>query len=128
MPGRELPDAAKAFLMRRIESPDFLDVLALLQAGGERSWTPDQIAQALDLDQVAISRALVALRQSGILKVAIDEDLHYRYAPSATAAEAVGALLARYREDPREIMELIATRPRQKLRIFADAFRIRRDD
>jgi DNA-binding IclR family transcriptional regulator len=128
MPGHELPEDAKAFLTLRIESPEFLDVLELFRAAGERSWTPAQVAQAVGLDEVTVSRALVGLRQGGILKVSIDQDLHYTYQPSPAAAEAIDALLTGYHEDPRQVMELLATRPREKLRLFANAFRIRRDD
>jgi DNA-binding MarR family transcriptional regulator len=125
----ELPESARSFLIQRIESPDFLEVLLLLHGGGERSWAPHEVRRAMDLDDVTVNRALVSLRQSGILKVTIDDhdDVQYFYRPSPEAANTVDAVAERYREDPRGILELIATRPRQKLRLFADAFRIRGD-
>jgi hypothetical protein len=124
----ELPEEARALLLRHIESAAFLDVLLLVQGGGDRSWTPAEIGRSLDLDEVTISRALVGLRQGGLLKVAITDDLHYRYAPAPDTARAVEALAEYYRDHPGEVMELLAARPPRSLRQFAAAFRLRKDE
>jgi hypothetical protein len=124
----ELPEEARALVMRHIESPAFLEVLLLFSGGGDRSWTPRDVGRARDLDEVTISRALVALRQGGLLKVTISDELHYRYAPPPDTARAVQALAEYHRDHPGKVVELILAGPPRSLRRFADAFRIRKDE
>jgi hypothetical protein len=128
LPPRDIPEDVSRLIARRLESPQFLEVLLLMHGTPSRSWTPDEIAVRLQLDETSTSCALVALRRAGILKVAIADSLQYSYQPPPSTADTVDALAALYEERPGDIIDLIASRPRQKLRIFADAFRFRRDD
>jgi hypothetical protein len=125
MPG--IPEDARLLIATRVDSLATLDVLGLVRTGGDREWTADDVAGALRLDVVSASRQLVALRQGGILTVTMGVDARYRYAPPAATAVAIDALVAAYVAHPLEVAELIAARPRNKLRLFADAFRIRKD-
>jgi hypothetical protein len=128
MATREISDDVRSLALRRLESPAFLDVLLLLRAGGARAWSPAEVVTALHLDEVEVSRALVTLRQAGILKAAIGEDVSYSFAPHPEVADTIAELARAYREQPQAILDLIATRPRHKLRLFADAFRLRSDE
>lgn len=127
-PSGDVPDDVRALILRRVESPEFLDVLLLMHGSGDRALKPDEVAGRLRVDEVTASRALVSLRQAGILTVTIDEDAQYRYQPPPAAAETIDALVAHYRDRPQDVIDLIARRPQQKLKLFADAFRIRKDE
>lgn len=123
-----LPDDARLLVERRIDSIEMLDVLLLLHGNPRRPWTAAEAARALGTSEVAASAQLVALRQGGILSVEMTDDARYTYQPRPELAVAVDALAAHFHENPLEVAELIAARPKQKLRLFADAFRLRKDE
>jgi hypothetical protein len=123
-----VPDEARLLVERRIDSMQMLDVLLLLHRSPERSWAASETARALGTSEVSASAQLVALRQGGILSVEMTDDARYTYQPRPELAAAVDALAAHFRENPLEVAELIASRPKHTLRIFADAFRLRKDE
>jgi hypothetical protein len=123
-----IPDEARLLIERRIDSMEMLDVLLLLHDSPGREWTAAEAAAALGTGEVSASAHLVALRQSGILAVTMSDDARYSYRPRPELGAAVDALARHFREHPLEVAELIASRPKHKLRLFADAFRLRRDE
>ena len=124
----EIPDEARLLVERRIASVEMLDVLLLVHDSPGRAWTAAEAARALGTSEVSASAQLVALRQSGILSVAMADDARYTYGPRPDLAAAVDALAAHFRDHPLDVADLIRSRPRQKLRMFADAFRLRKDE
>jgi hypothetical protein len=127
MPPRSaIPEDVHSLILRSLESPAFLDVLLLLHDGPGRAWQAPDVAATLHLGEVEASRALVTLRQAGILAVTIGKDVAYSYRPQPETAQTIDALADHYRQEPQAVLDLIANRPRQKLRLFADAFRLRK--
>ena len=123
-----LPESVQQLIASRIDSVEMLRVLVLLRDEPGRRWTSREVTSALELDEASVSGALVRLRQRGFLAVELQDDTRYRYAAEGDLADAVAELRKCYQARPLDLAALIAARPQQRLRLFADAFRLRKDD
>jgi hypothetical protein len=73
---------------------------------------------------VAVDEALRNLQRVGL--VAADTDNRYRYAPASAELDALASGIAQaYATRPTAVVKAIVTAPDDKLRIFADAFRLK---
>jgi hypothetical protein len=124
----ELPPSVQELVGARIDSLEMMQVLLVIREQPDRSWTLDMVRDASSMDEAAISGALVKLRQRGFLSVELAGDTRYRYAASGDLAAAVDDLRECYRTRPLDLAAFIASRPQKRLRLFADAFRLRKDD
>jgi DNA-binding MarR family transcriptional regulator len=122
---RPLPESVEGLIATRIESLEAMQVLFLLRDRPDRTFTAREVAESLALDDVSVSRQLIQLRQRGLLAVEMSDDASYRYAASGELASAVDELRECYVSRPLDLAALIANRPQVRLRLFADAFRLR---
>jgi hypothetical protein len=129
-----IPDEVKAFLAAHIESVLQLEILLLLHGRAPRQWTAAELAQELRIDAVWASNQLAGLADAGVLGVSAAAAAPeatgpaYRYEPRTAEMDRAVAGLAREYEARRvTIIGLIFSKPIDKLRSFADAFRIRKD-
>lgn len=123
-----LPASVQELVHARIDSLEMLQVLLLIHGRPEQSWNYATVRDSVSMDEASISGALVKLRQRGFLSVEISDDTLYRYSAAGELAAAVDDLRDCYRARPLDLASLIASRPQQRLRLFADAFRIRKDE
>lgn len=123
-----LPQPVQDLVTRHLASIETMQVLLLLHAAPARTWTSADVAAATSLDEVSATRQLVLLRQRGLLSVEMTDDAAYRYHATGDLASAVDGLAACFRARPLEVAALIASRSQHRLRLFADAFRLRRRD
>jgi hypothetical protein len=123
-----LPESVQRLVATHVDSLDVMQVLLLLHDHPDRTWTSQEATEVLGLDAASVSGALVRLRQRGFLTVELAGDTRYRYAPKGDLGSAVDDLKECYRARPIDLAALIAARPQQRLRLFADAFRLRKDD
>lgn len=123
-----LPESVVRLVATRVESLEALRVLLLLRDQPDRTWTCQEVTDAVALDAASVSGALVRLRQRGLLTVELADDARYRYAATGDLGSAVDDLKECYRTRPLDLAALIASRPQQRLRLFADAFRLRKDE
>ena len=108
-------------------------MLLLLNLEPRRAWTADEVAASLRISVASASARLLDLRQRGLLAVELTAgsaaiDVAYTCRPSTSVAGVVDELAACYRELRLQVAEVIATAPRRKLRLFVDAFKIRKDE
>ena len=74
--------------------------------------------------EAAVSEALTSLRNSGF--VGSDAGSVYSYLPASTDIDAIGARIeAVYAAKPMAVAKAIMSAPSDKLRIFADAFKLK---
>jgi hypothetical protein len=92
-----LPPSVRHLIATRVESLETMRVLFLLRDHPDRTWTAREVAASLALDDVAVSRELIWLRQRGLLAVEMSDDASYRYAPSGELDAVVDELRARSR-------------------------------
>ena len=112
-----------------IDSVEQLEILLLLYQHPERSWTEASVARELRISAMSAGDRLNDMARAAILSKVQGTEGEYRYAPeSPQLAEAVAGLAAAYSERRVTVINLIFSKPVDKIRTFADAFRLRRDD
>jgi hypothetical protein len=125
-PRSTLPQPVQDLVTRHVASIEAMQVLLTLHAAPTRAWTSEEVSAATSLDEVSATRQLVVLRQRGLLAVEMTDDAAYRYNAEGSLASAVDGLAECFRARPLEVAALIASRPQHRLRLFSDAFRLRR--
>jgi hypothetical protein len=124
-------ETVRSLIVERIDSVVQLELLLLLHANPARAWSAGDVAQELRIDPTWAGGQLGELVGHGLIAPASTEDPRtYRYAPAAgSPLDAAVAQLARdYAERRVTIITLIFSKPVDKLRSFADAFRLRKDN
>lgn len=112
-----------------IDSVEQLEILLLLHQHPERSWTAESVARELRISPLSADDRLKDMARAAILSKVQGTEGEYRYAPeSPQLAEAVTGLATAYTERRVTVINLIFSKPVDKIRTFADAFRLRRDD
>jgi len=124
-----LPPDVQAFLRDRMESYEQLEILLLLRTRRSDVWTPGAVSSELHLPELVAERALLALRQHGLLSVEVLPDSHrFRYRPESAELEALVEKLAEAYADHRiEVVRLMTASSIERLRAraartFANAF------
>ena len=100
-----------------------LEVLLLMRRGGERLWSADSLARELRANERLVTEVLTEFETSGLVSCA-PEGCAYRPA-SPVLAELCDRLDSAYRERPVAVVKTIMASPKDKLQIFADAFRFK---
>jgi hypothetical protein len=123
-----LPEDVKQFLQEHISSVAQLEVLLMLRNHGDRQWTPGEVSKALYTTPEMVAEQLADLCKRGLLEVADGSEPHYRYAPADPELDSqVGTLDTAYKERRVAVITFIYSQPVEKVRTFADAFRLRKD-
>jgi DNA-binding IclR family transcriptional regulator len=102
-----------------------VELLLHLRKSAERSWAPEKLVRELRASASVVTDGLRTLQDGGL--VAPDEAGRWRYAPASAAFDGLAGQLERlYRERPTAVTQALFARS-DKLRTFADAFRLRKD-
>jgi DNA-binding IclR family transcriptional regulator len=110
-----------------VGSVEQIEVLLAVREG-PRTWSASELSEHLRLDATSVANRLTSLCAHGFL---VEEGGRYRFAPvSSELASAAGALARAYAERKYSVMDEIFSRPRESdpVTVFANAFRLRRDD
>lgn len=122
-----LSEEVRQFLLDRIESVVELETLLLLRRL-PRLWSGDELASELRIEPGAAGDQLAELAAKGLL-IAGPEPRRYRYHPSSDGVRRlVDGLAAAYEDRRVTVISLIYSKPRKTVQVFADAFRLRKDD
>jgi len=125
----EIPDQVSLFIRNRIDSIEQLETLLLLRKHRDREWTPEDVSRALFTNPESAglrledfhSHSLLALRAAG-------NKLYYRYSPKLPETDdTIAALADAYAKYPVRVIDMIFSKPLDKIRTFADAFRFRKE-
>jgi predicted transcriptional regulator len=129
-----LSEGLQAFLHDSISSYEELEALLLLVGASHRSWTDDELAEALKVQVERIEPALDALASvEGLL--AVDNQggrRRFQYAPkNELLRQVVGELATAYVEQRLAIMQLMSANALNRVRSaairgLANAFRVQR--
>ncbi|MGE5537950.1 MAG: hypothetical protein ACM30I_04985 [Gemmatimonas sp.] len=111
------------FVQSAIPSVWALELLQVMYRRRERTWRTSDLVAELRSSPSAIEHAAAALNTAGLIAV---EGSTYRFHP---ASDAVAQLAARtlelYAVRPAWVIRAIMTAPNDKLRIFANSFRLK---
>jgi hypothetical protein len=121
-----LSDIVQQFINQHVHSVDQLEILLLLRRNSTRYWTAEEVSQALSTGTEAVASRLAQLTEDGLL-AAMPAGVKQTYRYSARTAQldaAVAELESAYPTYRVSIINLIFSKPIDKIRTFADAFRI----
>ncbi|HLI21753.1 MAG TPA: hypothetical protein VKV32_11575 [Stellaceae bacterium] len=114
------------FLRGSIRSVWDLELLLLFQKHRARLWTVDELVRDLRASVLIVGDALDALQKAGL--VAKNANDQYQYWPiSPELDQTVEAVAAAYASSPVAVTQAILSAPSSSVRIFADAFKIKKD-
>ena len=124
-------DKLEQFLLDNIESYEELEVILYL-SDHEMALDAETLARELRVPTAATRAALEALNQRGLVRCTTASGGSFRYIPrSSEVDELVKALLAEYRRDRMQIIDLMTQNAifrlrRAAIKTFADCFRLGR--
>jgi hypothetical protein len=126
----QLSDALQQFIIKYISSVDQLEILLLLRQDSAREWTAAETARSLFTQPEAVEARMAELAAQGLLAQKKTGDLiKYQYSPrSAELDRLVTDLAHDYPKYRVSIINLIFSKPIDKIRTFADAFRFTKDE
>ncbi len=128
MPDESIPPEVRSFIASYIDSLVQLEILLLLAKEPDREWTADRVAAELRISPSWAEQDLKLLCQRGVLTPCSQEPAHYRHGASSPQLDlALLALQKEYQARRVTIINLIFAKPIDKLKDFADAFRLRKE-
>jgi hypothetical protein len=125
---RRLSPELRDFIYRYCPSVPVLEVLLLLRAHPEQTWTPIDLQREMpDLDEQHVHDLLAAFYPQELVTVASPN--RYHYGPrSPEVAQLLDRLAETYAERPAAVLEEItALASLAPIRSFADAFLIKKE-
>jgi hypothetical protein len=128
VPTEGISTRLEAFIAAHVESVGQLEVLLLLHADPARAWDAAAVAQALRVDAAWAGETLAALTDRRLAARVPGQTLCYRYAIEQSNHAAVDELARAYADRRVTVIQLIFAKPADRLRVFADAFRLFKDD
>lgn len=121
----DVPADLRTFISEHIGSIVQLELLLLLAAEPEKTWSADEAAKVLYVSSPAAFGLLEGMRARGLLEALPQE--RFRFAPQkAEWGPLVASLGSFYKERRLTVIDLIYNSPVEKFQSFADAFRFRR--
>lgn len=112
------------FVSATVKSIWALELLLLMRRQSARAWRTDELVTELRASTVVVREALASLGGSGL--IATDEAGLFCYRPASGQLDSfVESTQGLYSNKPMAIINAIASAPNEKLRIFAEAFRLK---
>ena len=122
---QDLDSKVCEFIDRYIDSVEQLEILLLLKETSPRSWTAPQINEKIQSHLASVQERLAGLCKMNL--VACAGDVFAYPGTDSSQDETVAKLASIYLKRRIRVIELIFSRPKNKLRDFSDAFKIRKD-
>jgi hypothetical protein len=125
----DISAAVLAFIRDRIDSVEQLEALLLLKKHPDTQWTAEDLSRALSTQPASAAARLKEFHATHLVSVQIGEAPRYHYSPSTAALDHTIAELAEaYAKYPVRIINLIYSKPIDKIRTFSDAFKFKKED
>ncbi|HZS48437.1 MAG TPA: hypothetical protein VFC63_25430 [Blastocatellia bacterium] len=123
-----IPEGVKQFLARNINSIAELEVLLLLQRDSNLKRTAAEVARELSIDEQWATAQLSELAAKGLLTAESGSDIRYSYSPKSSDLRiSIDQLAKIYTTQRVAIITFISSRSTNKIRILADAFKLKGD-
>jgi len=123
-----IPPDVRQFIADHIDSVLQLEILLLLLNHPQQEFSVEDIVTELRVDVGFVREQLDNLCARGMLTCTNDPRKMYRYGPrSPETNRAIEGLRTAYADRRVSVISLIFAKPVDKLRSFADAFKLRRD-
>lgn len=129
MTQQPLPADVTNFIDVHINSVEQLEILLLLRSAPAVDWSARRVSDALRTNELSAAGRLADLATRGILVATGETPILYRYAPASHGLDkTVAALAAAYVDFRFRVIDAILAKPNEYVRVYADAFRIRKGD
>ena len=123
-----IPPRVQRFIATHIDSIEKLEVLLLLRTQAGREWTARDVSQELRIAETSAAARLADLAARRLVMERGGNPASYRYGPaSPDDAQDVADLQDTYATRRVSVISFIFSKPLDKVRGFADAFRLKRD-
>jgi len=120
------PNDVLHFVQAFVPSVWTLELLLLMRREPARAWTAAMLLAELRSSTLIVANGLATLLAAGL--IVEEAEGRYLYQPArAELGEMVDRLAAAYRDFPFAVTQAILSAPNDKIRIFADAFRLKKD-
>jgi hypothetical protein len=124
-----LPSDVRRFIDTYISSVEQLEILLLLWSAPAEEWSARRVSDTLRTCESSAAHRLADLAVHGLLTTRSESPALYRYSSRGDSVDrTVAALSAVYAEFRYRVIDAIFAKPTDKLRVYADAFRIRKED
>lgn len=124
----EIPAEVRQLVREHVMSMDHVEVLMRLHGSPDTPLTTREVETASRLGPETTLRALKYLTQAGLVKHQPAGDT-WTFSPSSAAERrAVESLSVMYHQRPVTLVKLIYEQPPTPLKLFSDAFRLRKDE
>ena len=121
--GKQIPSDVKEFIARYINSVLDMEVLLYLQAVPKRQYSASEIGSTLGIHPQIVRTHLNGLQEKGLLR-RFGED-RFQYDPLDPGLRStINKLAVAYSEQRVAVFSLILTKSNDRIRLFAEAFRI----
>ena len=120
-----ISDPVRQFIARHIVSIEQLEILLLLREQRARAWSPAEVNDRIQSSLPSVSDRLEDLVRRGLLR---RDDDRFRYDAPADQDAIIAELAAEYRDRRYTVIDLIFSKGSDKLKVFADAFRVKKGD
>lgn len=102
-----------------------LELLLVLYSQRDRVWSPEELVRELRSSEVVVAQSIENLITCGL--VLVEDGGRVRYGPASKAQDKlVKELEEEYRKKPAAIRRMIIQNPAERLKSFADAFKLTR--
>jgi hypothetical protein len=123
-----IPDEIKQFILNNIDSIAQLEALLLLRGNPQLDWTINTVAKRLYISEQETSILLQRLCADSFLITTAEKPAVYRYHTNPNElGQMVDRLAELYSKYLIPVTNLIHSKPRTRVREFADAFKLRKE-
>lgn len=124
-----IPNDVRRFILESIDSIAQLEALLLLRGSPNEEWGAQKVAGRLYISEKEAASLLARLSAEGLTAFNNDKPPLYRYQPdSDDLARIVDRLAETYSKHLVPVTNLVHSKPRTRVREFADAFNLRKDE
>jgi hypothetical protein len=125
VPDNELPKSLLGLIRSSITSVWALELLMLMRERASEVWAVEQLVRELRSSSLLVADILLTLHGAGLLQKVGDG---YRYEPATEELRrAMDELAKLTAERPVAVRNAILAAPHDRIQVFADAFRIKKE-
>ena len=123
----DLPVAVKALISECIDSVEQLEILCLLFRVRDGRWTARRVSEELRTNPTSTRERLEELVAHGLAQARDAEgERRYEVVGDGARQRAIAAVVDAYDARRVSVITFVVTKPVDRIRSFADAFRLRR--
>jgi hypothetical protein len=124
-----IPGNVRQFILESIDSIAQLEALLLLRGSPNEEWDARKVAGRIYINEEEATSLLARLSAEGLIAFSNDKPPLYRYHPdSDDLALIVDRLAEIYCKHLVPVTNLVHSKPRTRVREFADAFNLRKEE